>query len=575
MRNLVCLTLLVPAMLLAAGNNRPVTAIAPDNAVTAPAPVLERNESSVPASGSVAVVGTVDTIGGTTYDWGFNGPGYRMLVTSPDYGVHAMWMFSTQPSGFTDRNERYNFYDFATHSWNWIDADYMQSGINIFAARSGFGGLSADPVTGVAVASTHQGAIYPVVARDVAPGAGIFDYCTGEPTLTGYLWPPVDVGQNQTIHLALVDDASRNNLYYSRATSWCNWDTPIEVCPPQPNPTFPTQGIAASKVSDKVCITWVFSDEAGSINPGYYRESPDGGATWGPPTEIPIPNPYGPDTTPSFHITGIFPWYDSDDNLHFVTNVMPVVRDTGYILPAVLYHWTSSLGWRQIHRADTDSLLAAVGYNAMFACRPQIAQVHGDPSKLHVVWEQFDGTNVEPVTNLLRADIWHAYSNDGGATWTQALKLTDRTTASCRFPALADPVVNDTVMVLYEMDLQAGFVIQNQGTATNNPYVVQKIYYPTGGVAERPGVPTRVELAASPNPVTARTRISYALPKAGNVSLQVFDAAGRPVATLVNGKVAAGRYNATWDASRVTNGVYFYTLTTDETSVTRKLTVAR
>ncbi|MFO7649954.1 MAG: T9SS type A sorting domain-containing protein [bacterium] len=573
MRNLVCLALLVPAVLLAAGINQPVTAIAPEQPAVAPA--IERAPAR-PAGGAFDIVGTLDTIGGTIYDWGFNGPGYRMLITSPDYGVHACWMFSNNPD-YSDRNQRYNFYDFATRQWNWIDPDLMASGISVYSAKSGFGGLSTDPVTGVAVVSTHQGAIYPVVARDVAPGAGIFEYCSGQPNLDLYLWPAIDVSQSQTIHLAVNDDGSRDGLFYSRATTWCTWDVPIAVPDPQPIPHFPTQAIAASKVSNKVHITWVDGDDALIVNPAYFRESQDDGATWGQSTEITTPNPFGTDTTPSFHITGVFPWYDSQDNLHYVTNVMPVVRDTGYILPAVIYHWSVATGWVQIHRADTDSLLAAVGYNAMFACRPQIAQVRDDANKLHVVWEQFDGTNVEPVTNLVRADIYHSYSADGGATWTSALKLTDRTTVSNRFPSIADPVVDDTVMVLYEQDLQAGFVIQGQGTATNNPFVVQKIHYPSGpGVVENPGaVPTRTELGATPNPVTSRARISYALPRAGTVSLQVFDAAGRPVQTLVDGRVGAGRYTATWDASTVAGGVYFYTLTTDETSVTKKLIVTR
>lgn len=573
MRNLVCLALLVPAVLLAAGINQPVTALAPEQPAVAPA--IERAPTR-PAGGTMDIVGTLDTIGGTLYDWGFNGPGYRMLITSPDYGVHACWMFSNDP-GYTDRNQRYNFYDFATRQWNWLDPDYMASGINVFSARSGFGGLSANPTTGVAIVSTHQGVtggIWPMIARDVAPGAGIFEYCDGRPTIDLYQWPAVDVSQSQAIHLGMIDSPSQDNLFYGRSTTWCNWDAAVGVPSPQPEPKFPTQGIAASKVSGKVVITWVDSDEALAVNPAYFRESQDDGATWGAATELPMPNPFGTDTTPSFHITGVFPWYDSDDALHYVTNIMPVVRDTGYILPAIIYHWSEATGWVQIHRADTDSLLAAVGYNAMFACRPQIAQVAGDPSKLHVVWEQFDGTNVEPVTNLVRADIYHSFSADGGATWTPALKLTDRTTVSNRFPSIADPVVNDTVMVIYEQDLQAGFVIQGQGTATLNPFVVQKIPYV--GIAETPGaVPTRVELSARPNPVTGRANISYALPRSGAVSLQVFDAAGRPVQTLVDGRVGAGRYTATWDASTVAGGVYFYTLTTDGTSVTKKLTVTR
>lgn len=574
MRNLVCLTLLVPAVLLAVGINQPVTAIAPERGQVSPMPVTRIEPSN--QGGQLDIVGTLDTIGGTTYDWGFNGPAYRMLVTSPDYGVHALFMYSTEATGFTDRNMRYNFYDFATRSWNWVDPDYMASGINTFSARSGFGSLDANPATGVAIVSCHQGAIYPVIARDVAPGAGIFEYCSGQPNIDMYQWPPVAVSQSQTIHLHMLDNASQDQIYYSRGTSWCNWDPPIGVAAPQPDPTFPTQAIAASKVSNKVVLTWVFDDASASTSPGFYRESQDDGATWGAPTEIPIPPVFGTDTTASFHITGIHPWYDSQDRLHFVTQVMPVVRDTGYILPIAIMHWSEAGGWTQIHRADTDSLLATVGYNALFACRPQIAQVRDDANKLHVVWEQFDGTNVEPVTNLCRADVYHSYSADGGATWTAALKLTDRGTISSRFPTIADPVVADTVMVLYEQDQQAGFIVQSQGNATNNPYVVQKIHYPSGAVSEgKTGIPRVVSLSASPNPVTGRARISYALPRSGAVSLQVFDAAGRPVQTLVDGRAGAGRYTATWDASEVAGGVYFYTLTTDETSVTKKLIVAR
>jgi len=58
------------------------------------------------------------------------------------------------------------------------------------------------------------------------------------------------------------------------------------------------------------------------------------------------------------------------------------------------------------------------------------------------------------------------------------------------------------------------------------------------------------------------------------VSLVVYDAAGRPVQTLASGRREAGRYSATWDASDAAAGVYFYTLTSGETSATRKLILA-
>jgi hypothetical protein len=552
-----------------------VAAVAVDfDAVTAPSPESPLNPGRAPRGLPTPnwLIGTVDTIGGTVYDWQANGPCYRMIATSPDYGVHALWMWSSDPNNYPDRNMRYNFYDFSTHSWNWVDPDFMQSGINTFSARSGYGRLAINPTSDVAVVSCHQGAIYPVLARDIAPGAGIFEYCSGQPNMDMYQWPVTDMTQSQTIHVHMIDNASQDQIYYSRGTSWCNWSSPIGVAAPQPDPTFPTHNVAASKVSNKVCLTWVFSDASSAVAPAFYRLSTDDGATWGAATEITTPDPFSGDTTPSFHITSLFPWYDSQDNLHYVANIMPVVRDTGYILPSVIMHWSQANGWTQIHRADTDTLLAAVGYNATLACRPTIAQAVDDPSRLFVAWEQFNGANVEPVTNLCRADIYYAQSTNGGQTWTAGVKITDRTTASCRFPCISDPVVNDTILILYEIDRMAGFYVQTQGNATLNPMVVHKLVSPTG-VAEAPTTPVAVELGALANPVRGRSVISYALPRSAAVTLSVCDASGRTVATLVNGLRSAGRYSATWDAGSVAGGVYFCTLTADGKSITRKLTV--
>ena len=86
--------------------------------------------------------------------------------------------------------------------------------------------------------------------------------------------------------------------------------------------------------------------------------------------------------------------------------------------------------------------------------------------------------------------------------------------------------------------------------------------------------PVRAELSATPNPFGGRTRISYAVPRAGDVSLVVYDAVGRPVQTLASGRREPGRYNATWNAGNAADGVYFYTLISGKTSITRKLILA-
>jgi hypothetical protein len=65
-----------------------------------------------------------------------------------------------------------------------------------------------------------------------------------------------------------------------------------------------------------------------------------------------------------------------------------------------------------------------------------------------------------------------------------------------------------------------------------------------------------VSLAASPNPGVGRTTFSFALPQPGRVRLEVYDAAGRRVATLVDGEVLAGPHEVRW-STPVRAGVYF------------------
>lgn len=75
------------------------------------------------------------------------------------------------------------------------------------------------------------------------------------------------------------------------------------------------------------------------------------------------------------------------------------------------------------------------------------------------------------------------------------------------------------------------------------------------------GEPTSYKLAQNyPNPFNPTTAISYQLPVTSDVKLEIFDILGKKVATLVNGRQAAGAYTYTWNASTSASGIYFYRL---------------
>ena len=88
--------------------------------------------------------------------------------------------------------------------------------------------------------------------------------------------------------------------------------------------------------------------------------------------------------------------------------------------------------------------------------------------------------------------------------------------------------------------------------------------------------PERYELSSAfPNPFNPTTDISFALPEAGEVKLLVFNTLGRQVATLTDGWKTAGWYTATFDASQLSSGIYFYTLQSGDFVQTRKMLLVK
>jgi hypothetical protein len=79
-----------------------------------------------------------------------------------------------------------------------------------------------------------------------------------------------------------------------------------------------------------------------------------------------------------------------------------------------------------------------------------------------------------------------------------------------------------------------------------------------------------------PNPFNPTTTIGFSLPSGSQVNLSVFNVLGQQVTTLVDGQMSAGQHEVVWEGTDsngnpVTSGVYFYRLTTDEGSQTRKM----
>jgi photosystem II stability/assembly factor-like uncharacterized protein len=86
-----------------------------------------------------------------------------------------------------------------------------------------------------------------------------------------------------------------------------------------------------------------------------------------------------------------------------------------------------------------------------------------------------------------------------------------------------------------------------------------------------------------PNPFNPSTKIKFDVQLSplsergvgGFITLKIYDALGREVETLVNEKLTPGTYEVEWNAEKYTSGIYFYRLTTDGYSVTKKMVLIK
>jgi len=148
---------------------------------------------------------------------------------------------------------------------------------------------------------------------------------------------------------------------------------------------------------------------------------------------------------------------------------------------------------------------------------------------------------------------------------------------TCRVDDYADydyePNVGDNVYVKGVVAFSYGnYKIEPRG---NEDIAVNPVGIPDDAVGARFGL-----LQNMPNPFNPKTTIAFTLPETGDVSLEVFDVAGRKVATLLDGQLDAGPHRVEWNGvsdsgERVASGVYFYRLTAGGEKISKKMVLLK
>jgi len=166
-----------------------------------------------------------------------------------------------------------------------------------------------------------------------------------------------------------------------------------------------------------------------------------------------------------------------------------------------------------------------------------------------------------PSVLWVATDFGVYVSADGGGSWTAA------------GADLPNAVVTDLELHVPTRTLTAATFGRSLWTLDVSPAT---------DVAVAGARPDAAQLApAAPNPSRdGRTGIRLSLPRAADVSLRVYDVAGRLVRTLESGALPAGERTVRWDGRDdsgrpVANGVYLVRLLAEDVSRTRRVTVLR
>jgi len=85
-------------------------------------------------------------------------------------------------------------------------------------------------------------------------------------------------------------------------------------------------------------------------------------------------------------------------------------------------------------------------------------------------------------------------------------------------------------------------------------------------------IPEKYELSQNyPNPFNPGTRIKFAIENKELSKLEIFDMLGRKLNTLIDKVLDAGTYEVNFDGSNLSSGIYFYKLTTNQFTETKKM----
>jgi hypothetical protein len=357
-------------------------------------------------------------------------------------------------------------------------------------------------------------------------------------------------------------------VHYARTADFVSWGPLTQMTgPTQSGGRYPVQANATGKVG-----ILANTSNGTSVLGNWWTESTNNGQTWSTPVNMFAQRADAGDTLyPYVHCDFV---YSGENPLFVFTEYSALATSTR----EDIVFWSQATGYQvaapydSVHYGPYNNPANPQRFFNLLADYPSIGM---SGNTIVVVYSAF-----QPDTDRLGwnyCDLWFVTSANGGTSWAAPTRLTNTRFVDERYPSVSKWNAPGEFNVVWTQKSGASGLYafpgasQAPGADTVRTYqMFQKVTLV--GVSPESQIASGYRLQQNyPNPFNPGTKIDYAVPTAGHVSIKVYNLLGQEVATLLNENLTPGQYQVAFDGTRLPSGIYYYKMVAGNFSESRKM----
>jgi hypothetical protein len=255
-------------------------------------------------------------------------------------------------------------------------------------------------------------------------------------------------------------------------------------------------------------------------------------------------------------------WFEIADNPQFTNSIVDSITSVSHLVKNLKNNTTYY--WRVKEENDQGYGPFSPVWN--FTYNTQALQVTAPVSQTK--WNNGSTQNITFTAVSGIASVNISFSTDGGTTWTSIASSVSASSGSYSWSIPSG--INSTNCLIRIADPN------NLAAAQSGVFTIQT---PNAVHEDNSGIINGFDLQQNyPNPFNDETTIRFSVPQRENVSLKVYDALGREVATLAQGTMERGAYSVPVDATSLAGlhtGLYIYRLQAGDVQLEHTMQVLR